>query len=72
MLGGSIYYKKQRDEEKEVDVAVAEKKAKDKQAAWIRELEIRDKEDQEVRRLSSHSPSTWCVNYSRRTATREE
>lgn len=48
MLGGSIYYKKQRDEEKQVDVAVAEKKAKEKQAAWIRELEIRDKEDQLV------------------------
>lgn len=48
MLGGSVYYKKQRDEEKEVDVAKAKIDAKAKQMAWIRELEIRDKEDKEV------------------------
>lgn len=51
MLGGSVYYKKQRDEEKEVDVRKAAVKAKEKQSAWIRELEIRDKEDKEVRRF---------------------
>lgn len=51
MLGGSVYYKKQRDEEKEVDVKKAAVKAKEKQSAWIRELEIRDKEDKEVRRF---------------------
>lgn len=49
MLGGSVYYKKQRDEEKEVDVAKAKIDAQAKQMAWIRELEIRDKEDKEVR-----------------------
>lgn len=48
MLGGSVYYKKQRDEEKEVDVAKAKIDAQAKQMAWIRELEIRDKEDKEV------------------------
>ncbi|KAL0637569.1 Respiratory supercomplex factor 1, mitochondrial [Maublancomyces gigas] len=50
MLGGSVYYKKQRDEEKEVDVKKAAVKAKEKQSAWIRELEIRDKEDKERQR----------------------
>lgn len=48
MVGGSIYYKKERDEQKAIDEVVAERKAKEKQSAWIRELEIRDKEDQEV------------------------
>jgi hypothetical protein len=49
MLAGSYYYREQRAEEKEHDKAVAEQKAKEKNAAWIKELEIRDREDQEVR-----------------------
>lgn len=48
MLGGSVYYKKKRDEEKQVDVAKAMVDAKAKQTAWIKELEIRDREDKEV------------------------
>jgi len=49
MVGGSFYYQKERDERKAKEGITAEKKAKEKQQAWIRELEIRDREDKELR-----------------------
>lgn len=49
MLAGSYYYQDQRAAEKGVTVELAEQKARDKQQAWIRELEFRDREDREVR-----------------------
>jgi ribosomal protein S11 len=49
MIGGSYYYQDQREKEKNIAQQVAEQNAKDKQQAWIRELEIRDQEDKEVR-----------------------
>ncbi|KAF8242876.1 hypothetical protein K440DRAFT_615404 [Wilcoxina mikolae CBS 423.85] len=48
MIGGSYYYQEQREKEKEVALQVEEKKAKEKQQAWIRELEMRDREDKVV------------------------
>jgi len=48
MVGGSYYYREQREKEKSRDALAAERKAKGKQQAWIRELEVRDKEDKEV------------------------
>ena len=48
MIAGSYYYKEQRSAQKEVAAAVAEQKAREKNAAWIRELEARDREDREV------------------------
>lgn len=48
MIAGSFYYKKERAEERAVEAVVAERKGEEKRAAWIRELEIRDREDREV------------------------
>ncbi|KAF8541681.1 hypothetical protein BDD12DRAFT_916555 [Trichophaea hybrida] len=44
----AYYYQEQREKEKEVALQVEEHKAKEKQQAWIRELEMRDREDKEV------------------------
>ena len=49
MVAGSIYYKKDRTKRKEFEGVIAEKKAKEKNEAWIRELEARDREDKEWR-----------------------
>lgn len=48
MVGGSYYYQEQREKEKSRDATIAERKSKEKQQAWIRELEVRDREDREV------------------------
>jgi hypothetical protein len=52
MVGGSYYYQEQRENEKSRDAMFAERKAKEKQQAWIRELEVRDREDREVSRIA--------------------
>ena len=49
MLAGSMYYEKDRTRRKEFEKVIAERKAKEKNEAWIRELEIRDREDKEWR-----------------------
>jgi hypothetical protein len=49
MVAGSMYWQTDRQKRKEFDAVVAEKKAKEKNAAWIRELEARDQEDKEIR-----------------------
>jgi hypothetical protein len=38
MLAGSAYWQADRNKRKEFDAAVAERKAKEKNEAWIREL----------------------------------
>ncbi|KAL1961017.1 hypothetical protein VTO42DRAFT_4905 [Malbranchea cinnamomea] len=48
-IGGSIYYKAEREQRKALQQALDEKKAQEKRDAWLRELEIRDREDQEWR-----------------------
>ncbi len=47
MVAGSMYYKTDRIRRKEFEGVIAEKKAKEKNEAWIRELEARDREDKE-------------------------
>ncbi|KAI5803809.1 mitochondrial hypoxia responsive domain-containing protein [Geopyxis carbonaria] len=49
MLAGSYYYQQERDERKKLEAGFAERKAREKQQAWIKELEIRDQEDKEFR-----------------------
>lgn len=49
MVGGSAYWQTDRQKRKEFDDVVAERKAKEKNAAWIRELESRDQEEKELR-----------------------
>ncbi|EKD21816.1 uncharacterized protein L3040_005329 [Drepanopeziza brunnea f. sp. 'multigermtubi'] len=49
MLGGSMYWKTDRQKRKEFDDVLAEQKAQEKRAAWIRELESRDAEEKELK-----------------------
>jgi hypothetical protein len=63
MVGGSYYYQKERDERKAKEGITAEKKAKEKQQAWIRELEIRDREDKEVRNCPKWARGGLRVNW---------
>ncbi|EME48847.1 hypothetical protein DOTSEDRAFT_67791 [Dothistroma septosporum NZE10] len=51
MLAGSAYWEGDRGKRKEYDVLVEEKKKKDKHEAWLRELEVRDQEEQELRAI---------------------
>ena len=47
MVAGSYYYQADRSKRKEFEGVLAEKKAREKNEAWIRELEARDLEDRE-------------------------
>ena len=47
MVAGSYYYQADRSKRKEFEGVLAEKKAREKNEAWIRELEARDQEDRE-------------------------
>lgn len=47
LVAGSMYYDKDRKKRKEFEGVIAERKAKEKNEAWIRELEARDKDDKE-------------------------
>lgn len=49
MVAGSMYWKSDRQKRKEFDAVVAEKNAKEKNDAWIRELEARDDEEKEIK-----------------------
>ncbi|KAL5327398.1 hypothetical protein ACEPPN_005094 [Leptodophora sp. 'Broadleaf-Isolate-01'] len=49
MVGGSMYWQTDRQKRKEYDVVIAEKKAKEKNEAWIKELEARDEEEKELK-----------------------
>lgn len=49
MVAGSVYWQGDRDKRKEFDAVVAEKKAKEKNEAWIRELEARDQEEKDIK-----------------------
>lgn len=53
MLAGSAYWQSDRQKRKEFDDALAEKKAKEKNEAWIRELEARDEEEKAIRAMRS-------------------
>lgn len=48
MIGGSYYYQDKREDEKALRIEAEGKKAKERQNAWIRELEEREREDKEV------------------------
>lgn len=49
IMGGAYYYKTDRMLRQEIYFAKEEKKAKEKKNAWIKELEIRDQEDRDLR-----------------------
>ncbi|KAF7914008.1 uncharacterized protein EAF01_000414 [Botrytis porri] len=50
MVAGSMYWDSDRKKRKEFEGVLAEQKAKEKNEAWIRELEARDEEEKEMRR----------------------
>ncbi|MCJ1230716.1 Respiratory supercomplex factor 1, mitochondrial [Toensbergia leucococca] len=49
MVAGSMYYQTDRTKRKEFNDLVAARKAREKNEAWIRELEARDQEDRDWR-----------------------
>ena len=49
MVAGSIYYQADRDRRKKFNDVLSEKKAQEKNLAWIKELEARDEEDKMIR-----------------------
>ncbi|ESZ97276.1 putative Altered inheritance of mitochondria protein 31, mitochondrial [Sclerotinia borealis F-4128] len=50
MVAGSMYWNTDRKKRKEFEGVLEEQKAKEKNEAWIKELEARDEEDKEIRR----------------------
>ena len=51
MVAGSAYYEGDRSKRKEFEGAIAEKQKKERHESWLRELEARDEEEQELRAL---------------------
>jgi len=49
LVAGGMYFKTERQQRREFDQAVELRKKQEKRDAWLRELEIRDKEDREWR-----------------------
>jgi hypothetical protein len=49
IVAGSMYWKSDRQKRKEFETLVAERKAKEKQKAWLKELEARDAEEKELK-----------------------
>ncbi|CAI7616174.1 unnamed protein product [Penicillium bialowiezense] len=53
LVAGGMYFKTERQQRREFDQAVELRKKQEKRDAWLRELEIRDKEDREWRERHS-------------------
>ncbi|KAB8074830.1 altered inheritance of mitochondria protein 31, mitochondrial [Aspergillus leporis] len=49
VVAGGMFYKTERQQRKEFEQMVEERKSQEKRDAWLRELEIRDKEDKDWR-----------------------
>ncbi|KAL4878419.1 hypoxia induced protein conserved region-domain-containing protein [Aspergillus karnatakaensis] len=49
VVAGGVYYKAERTQRREFEQALELKRGQEKRDAWLRELEIRDKEDKEWR-----------------------
>ena len=49
LVAGGMYFKTERQQRREFEQAVELRKAQEKRDAWLRELEVRDKEDREWR-----------------------
>ena len=62
MVAGSVYWSGDRSKRKEFDELVEEKKKKDKHEAWIKELEVRDQEDQEFDALRKRAQEARKAN----------
>jgi len=51
MVAGSAYWESDRSKRKQFGDLLEEQKRKEKRDAWIKELEVRDAEDEEYRRM---------------------
>lgn len=51
MVAGSAYYEGDRSKRKQFESGVAEKQKQERHEAWLKELEARDEEEQELRAL---------------------
>ncbi|PNS21820.1 Respiratory supercomplex factor 1, mitochondrial [Sphaceloma murrayae] len=51
MLAGSAYWETDRAKRRQYDELSEEKKRKDKHEQWIKELEVREEEEQEMRKI---------------------
>lgn len=51
VVGGSMYWETDREKRKQYDALVREKRNKEKHEAWLRELEVRDQEEQDLRKV---------------------
>jgi hypothetical protein len=49
VVAGGMYFKTERQQRREFEKMVEQRKAQEKRDAWLRELEIRDKEDKDWR-----------------------
>lgn len=49
IVAGGIYYGQERRQRKEFEKALQQKQDQEKRDAWLKELEIRDKEDKDWR-----------------------
>jgi hypothetical protein len=72
MFGGSIYWEADRQKRKEFTGLLAEKKKKEKHEAWIKELEIRDQEENELRKMKEKIQKGQQAERSRIVAEAEE
>jgi hypothetical protein len=53
MIAGSAYWEGDRAKRQQYDGLVEEKQKKERHEAWLRELEVRDEEEKELRALRS-------------------
>lgn len=51
MLGGSFYWESDRVKRQKYDQLSEEKRKQERREAWLRELEARDKEEDDLRRI---------------------
>lgn len=51
MLGGSFYWESDRARRRQFDQLSEEKRKQERREAWLRELEARDKEEDDLRRI---------------------
>lgn len=49
VVAGGMYFRTERQQRREFEKMVEQRKAQEKRDAWLRELEIRDKEDKDWR-----------------------
>jgi hypothetical protein len=49
VVAGGIYFKEERQKEKQIEATISERKAIEKRERWIKELEARDEEEKALK-----------------------